>query len=94
MLAAIVAAAAAQGYEPECWVCPDHCGGCRPAPWMIYHAARQLGVYPLSTFVKVGDTPDDIAEARNAGTWAVAVTRNGNEIGLSQEEWERLPVGE
>jgi len=90
MMADLKAAAASQGYEPDCWVCPDEVGGGRPAPWMIFHAARQLGVYPLGTFVKVGDTPIDIAEAQSAGTWAVSVVRTGNEIGLSREQWEAL----
>lgn len=73
---------------------PDLTGGGRPAPWMIYHAARQLGVYPLRTFVKVGDTPADIGEALNAGTWAVSVVRTGNEIGLSEKNLEALPEEE
>lgn len=88
------AAARDQGYEPDCWVCPDQVGGGRPAPWMIYHAARTMGVYPLRTFVKVGDTPADIAEALNAGTWAVSVVETGNEIGLSREEWAALGMDE
>lgn len=91
MMADLKVAAAAQGYEPECWVTPDLAGGGRPAPWMIYYAARALDVYPLRTFVKVGDTPADIGEALNAGTWAVAVVRTGNEIGLSENEWNALP---
>lgn len=90
MMTELKAAAAAQGYEPECWVTPDIAGGGRPAPWMIYHAARQLGVYPLRTFVKVGDTEADIAEALNAGAWAVSVVSTGNEIGLSRAEWDGL----
>ncbi len=94
MMHDVKAAAAAQGYEPECWVGPDLTGGGRPAPWMIFHAARQLGVYPLRTFVKVGDTPADIDEALNAGCWAVAVVRTGNEIGLSRQEWDALPAAE
>ncbi len=92
MMTELKAAAAAQGYEPECWVTPDLVGGGRPAPWMIYYAARQLGVFPLSSFVKVGDTPADIAEALNAGAWAVSVVSTGNEIGLSREQWETLPA--
>lgn len=94
MMTELIAAAKGQGYEPEFWVCPDQVGGGRPAPWMIFHAARQLGVYPLRTFVKVGDTPADIAEARNAGTWAVSVVRTGNEIGLSRLELDALPEEE
>ena len=44
----------------------------------------------MSAIVKVGDTPADIAEAQNAGMWAVGVVSTGNEIGLSQAEWESL----
>jgi len=94
MMGDLKVAAAAQGYVPECWVTPDLTGGGRPAPWMIYYAARQLGVYPLRTFVKVGDTPADIGEALNAGTWAVSVVRTGNEIGLSEKQLEELPEEE
>lgn len=90
MMDDVKAAAVAQGYQPECWVTPDLTGGGRPAPWMMYYAARQLGVYPLRTFVKVGDTPADIGEALNAGTWAVSVVRTGNEIGLSREQLAAL----
>jgi len=35
---------------------------------MMYLAAIQLARYPHSTLVKVGDTPADIEEGRNAGT--------------------------
>ncbi len=90
MLTDIIPAAAEQGYRPEFWVCPDQCGGGRPDPWMIFHAARLLGTYPLRTFVKVGDTAADIQEAQNAGAWAVAVVESGNEIGLSRGEWDAL----
>lgn len=94
MMTDVKAAAAAQGYEPEFWVTPDLTGGGRPAPWMIYYAACQLGLYHLHTFVKVGDTKADIGEALNAGTWAVSVVRTGNEIGLSQPELEALSAGD
>ena len=73
------------GYKPDVWVCPDQVGKGRPAPWMIHHAARQLDLYPLNTFVKVGDTVADVAEARAAGVWCVSVVLSGNEVGLSQE---------
>lgn len=55
--------AAAGEYATDLWVTPDLVGKGRPAPWMIYYAAKELDVYPLSTFVKVGDTPIDVAEA-------------------------------
>ncbi len=44
----------------------------------------------ISSFVKVGDTIADIAEAHAAGMWAVSVTRTGNEVGLSQDELNAL----
>jgi phosphonoacetaldehyde hydrolase len=91
MMVDLIKEVAKQGYSPDCFVCPDQVGGGRPAPWMAFHAARQLGVYPMRTFVKVGDTPNDIAEAYNAGMWAVAVVRTGNEVGLSAQELEVLP---
>ncbi len=94
MMDDVKAAAKAQGYEPECWVTPDLTGGGRPAPWMMYYAARQLGVFPLRAFVKVGDTPTDIGEALNAGTWAVSVVRTGNEIGMSREQLDALSGAE
>ncbi len=84
MMAHVKASAEAGGFHPEVFLCPDLVGGGRPAPWMIYQAAKQMGLYPLRTFVKVGDTPIDIAEAQAAGTWAVSVVRTGNEIGLSE----------
>jgi len=85
MMKNLIPAAYRQGYRPEFWICPDQVGGGRPAPWMAFHAARQLGIYPMGTFVKVGDTPADIAEAQNAGMWAVSVVQHGNEIGLSRD---------
>lgn len=90
MMTDLIPAAAQQGYIPDVWVCPDDVGGGRPAPWMIYHAARRMGVYPPHAVVKVGDTAADIAEARNAGAWPVAVIETGNEIGLSRTDWEAL----
>lgn len=80
----------AAGIDPVATLTPDVVGGGRPAPWMIFEAARRMGRYPLSHFVKVGDTPVDIAEARNAGCWAVAVVDTGNELGLSQEQFAAL----
>jgi len=94
MITDLIRLAGEGGYQPDLWVCPDQAGGGRPAPWMAHYAAQQLDVYPLSSFVKVGDTLADIAEAHAAGMWAVAVLRHGNEVGLSQEAVENLPAEE
>jgi phosphonoacetaldehyde hydrolase len=92
MLDDLVQRARPQGCAPDCAVCPDDVGGGRPMPWMCYRAATLLRVYPLWALVKIGDTETDIAEGRNAGMWTIAVTRTGNEVGVSQAEWDALPV--
>jgi phosphonoacetaldehyde hydrolase len=94
MLRDLIPAAEAGGYRSDLWVGPDLVGQGRPAPWMAFYAARKLGLYPMSVFVKVGDTPTDVAEARAAGMWAVSVVACGNEVGLGPEELAALPVDE
>jgi phosphonoacetaldehyde hydrolase len=81
-----------QGYTPDCALCPEDVRGGRPMPWMCYEAAVRMRVFPLWTLAKIGDTEADIAEGRNAGTWTIGVARTGNEIGLSESEWEALPA--
>lgn len=92
MMTGLIREARAGGYESELWVTPDLVGQGRPAPWMAFYAARQLDVYPMSTFVKVGDTPADVVEAHAAGMWAVSVVECGNEVGLSQAELTAMPA--
>jgi len=91
MIKNLISLAAKSGYSPDLWICPDHVGKGRPAPWMIFHAARELDVYPPRTFVKVGDTPADVAEGHAAGAWVVAVVRSGNEVGCSEAELAVMP---
>jgi phosphonoacetaldehyde hydrolase len=94
MMVELIRLAAQGGYSPDLWVCPDDVGKGRPAPWMAFHAARQLDVYPMSTFVKVGDTAADVAEGHAAGAWVVSVIRSGNEVGLSEAELAAMPAPE
>jgi phosphonoacetaldehyde hydrolase len=94
MMDGLKAESVKQGYSPELWVTPDLVGQGRPYPWMAYYAARQLGVFPMSTFVKVGDTLIDVAEGKNAGMWTVSIVRTGNEVGLSEEQLAKLPAAE
>jgi phosphonoacetaldehyde hydrolase len=81
--------ARAGGYEPDVIVCADDVKSGRPAPWMIFRAAEQLDVYPMSSILVVDDTPVGIEAGLNAGAWTVAVTRTGNLLGLSTEELAR-----
>jgi phosphonoacetaldehyde hydrolase len=82
--------AARQGFVPDSALCPEDAGAGRPLPWMCYLTAIRLELYPMPAFVKIGDTPSDIEEGRNAGTWTIGITRTGNETGLTEEEWARL----
>ncbi|MCE9563457.1 MAG: phosphonoacetaldehyde hydrolase [Planctomycetes bacterium] len=82
------------GYAPDANVCADDVLAGRPAPWMLFRVMEQLGVYPPTAVVKVGDTAVDVAEARNAGAWAVAVIDSGNAVGLSVEQFADLPAAD
>ncbi len=85
--------AACDGYAPDASVTPEEAGLGRPAPLMCYLNAVRLRVYPLEACVKIGDTPSDIDEGRNAGMWTIGVAVTGNDVGLSEQEWSALGAG-
>jgi 2-aminoethylphosphonate--pyruvate transaminase/phosphonoacetaldehyde hydrolase len=91
VMARVVDAAARRGYSVDWAALPREGLAGRPAPWMMQECARELGVYPMSAVVKIGDTPADMEEARNAGAWAVGVSMSGNQCGLGLDEYEALP---
>lgn len=91
MMDILAPAAAAHGYRPDSIVCPDDVPAGRPSPWMCFQNAMNLGVYPMSALVKVGDTPVDIAEGLNAGMWTVGVTLTGSLTGLTEAQVNALP---
>jgi phosphonoacetaldehyde hydrolase len=86
--------AAAKGYIPDSMVCSSDTPAGRPSPFMVYQTALNLGVYPLWSMVKIGDTESDIAEGVNAGCWTIGLTRRGNEMGLTEAELAALPPAE
>lgn len=86
--------AARQGYESDVIVCSDDVTAGRPAPWMIFRAAEQLGVYPLSQVLVVDDTPVGITAGKNAGSVSVGISQTGNALGLSLAAVEELPPEE
>jgi phosphonoacetaldehyde hydrolase len=90
LLNLVLPVAARQGYVPDASVTPDEVGAGRPKPFMCYRNAILLGAYPLWQCVKIGDTPSDMAEGINAGMWTIGITVTGNEVGLSQAEWDAL----
>ena len=85
---------ARQGFEPDAAVCVDDVPAGRPEPWMALEAAKRLRSYPPAACVKVGDTVPDILEGLNSGMWTVALTKTGNELGLSEAEASTLEPGE
>lgn len=87
----VLAAAAKQGYSPDSMVCGSNVPAGRPAPWMLFETARNLGVYPMWRIVNVDDTPAGLRAGVNAGTWNVGITLSGNEVGLSEAELAQLP---
>jgi phosphonoacetaldehyde hydrolase len=94
MMDLVAPLAARGGYSPDVIICPDDVPAGRPAPWLNFRAAEQLGVYPMHTVVVVDDTPIGIEAGLNAGAWTVAVSRTGNALGLSAEEVAALPTEE
>jgi phosphonoacetaldehyde hydrolase len=86
----VLRAAAEQGYVPDVALCPDDVPAGRPAPWMIFRHMELFGVYPPAAVVKVGDTPVDMEEGRNAGAWCVGVTASSNEVGCTETQWRNL----
>ncbi len=78
MLAPVIAKAAQQGYCPDASVTPDEVSAGRPAPWMIFRNLELLDVFPAQA-IKVGDTPSDIEEGRNAGLRTIAIVGSSNE---------------
>jgi len=61
----------------NCSVASDEVPQGRPAPYMIQRAMHLLGVEYPEQVVKVGDTPVDLAEGRNAGCRASLAVVNG-----------------
>jgi phosphonoacetaldehyde hydrolase len=94
MMDALEPSARAAGIDPELVVCADDVSKGRPAPWACFRIAEQCDVYPMSRAVKVGDTPADMAEGRNAGMWCVGVCESGNEVGLSLDALQALSTAE
>lgn len=94
MMTELLPLAAAQGYRPDAVVTVSEVPAGRPAPWMCFRNAEQLGVYPMAALVKIGDTEADVAEGLSAGMWTVGFSRCGNEVGLSESALSALPAAE
>lgn len=90
MMALLYKEAQKRGYTPDSTVCATDVPEGRPAPWMCLVNAMNLGVYPMESVVKIGDTLPDIYEGLNAGMWTIGLAVTGNEIGLTESEIKAL----
>jgi len=86
MMNLLTAAAARQGYVADSVVCATDVPAGRPAPWMAFKNAENLGIYPMHAILKIGDTIADIEEGLNAGMWSVGIIMSSNEMGLTLAE--------
>jgi phosphonoacetaldehyde hydrolase len=91
MMKIIVEEAARQGYVPDSVVCATDVPYGRPAPWMAFKAAMDFNIYPMESYLKIGDTISDIQEGLNAGMWSIGVIMSSNEMGLKFQEINSLP---
>ena len=91
MMEILIHEAKMRGYEPDSTVCATDVPAGRPEPWMCAQNAMNLGVYPMESIVKIGDTLPDIEEGLNAGMWTIGLAKTGNEIGLNEAEITELP---
>jgi phosphonoacetaldehyde hydrolase len=94
LMEVVSAAAKQQGYEPDIVLCAEDAPRGRPAPYLLWEAAKRLDVYPMYNVVKVDDTPVGVEAGRNAGCWTIGVTRTGNCVGLSKLELEQITAPE
>lgn len=90
VMAVVAAEAEAQGYRPDCVIAAEDAPLGRPSPFPALAALARLGVYPVEAVVKIGDTVVDIEEGLNGGMWSVGITVTGNEVGLTEAEWQAL----
>ena len=90
LMEAVCPVAAEGGYTPDVLVCSDQVAAGRPAPWLNYRAAEEMGIYPMEQLLVVDDTLLGIQAGKAAGCLTVAVSRTGNALGLGLEEMETL----
>lgn len=95
MLDRVIPLAAKQGYQPQVNVTSEQTNGVgRPKADMLLYALKRLGVNDPRQTIKVGDTVNDILEAKQAHAIAVGVVVGGNQVGLSEREYDLLSASE
>lgn len=93
MLALVLPIAAKQGYQPAVNITSEQTNGIgRPAPAMLELASDQLEIKDPTSVMKVGDSINDILEGQNADAISVGIVDGSNLMGLSQIEFDALPL--
>lgn len=87
--------AAQYGFTPDYIVAADDLkAGARPGPWMALANVIELGISHVAACIKVDDTIPGIIEGLSAGMWTVGLAVSGNEVGLTEPEWNALSSSE
>ncbi len=60
----------------------------RPAPFMVFRAMELCGVNDVRKIIKIGDTPSDLAEGKNAGCKLSLGVTNGTHTESQLEQYE------
>ena len=92
MMEIVRPSAAEKGYVVDNLVTPSRLPGGRPAPYMIYQNMIDFAIPSVSKVVKVGDTIADIREGLNAGVHTIGVITGSNELGLTEQEYQKTPA--
>lgn len=82
------------GFTPDSLICATDVTRGRPFPDMSLKNAEELGLDQPDTGIKVDDTIVGIQAGLNAGMWTVGVATSGNEVGLSESDWNNLSTEE
>ncbi len=90
MMKLLIEEAKKRGYTPDASVCATDVPAGRPHPWMCIKNAFDLQIYPMESYVKIGDTIPDIDEGLNAGMWTIGLACTGNEMGLTLDEYNAI----
>jgi len=95
MLNIVLPVAAEQGYRPSVNVTSEQTKGVgRPAAAMLARACDLLAVTDRAQVLKVGDSINDILEAKNAGCLGVGLVDGSNLMGLTEAEFSALTPAE
>jgi phosphonatase-like hydrolase len=66
----------------------DHVIASRPAPFMIFRAMELCNVTDVRKIIKIGDTPSDLSEGKNAGCGYSFGVTNGTHAKSELEKYE------